>query len=125
VRDARIPAVKLAAPAFEWALICDLIPVETTSVTVRRDAARAVGGFCPRLRMAEDREFLIRVRNMSYRQDQATTHGFRSTASTILNERGFRGEIIEAALAHQDEDEIRRAYNRALYLPQRKNLMQD
>ena len=121
MRDARIPAVKLAAPAFEWALMCDLIPVKTTSVTVRRDAARAVGGFCPRLRMAEDREFLIRVRNMSYRQDQATTHGFRSTASTILNERGFR----EAALAHQDEDEIRRAYNRALYLPQRKNLMQD
>jgi glycosyltransferase involved in cell wall biosynthesis len=60
-REARIPALKLAAPAFEWALICDLIPVEATSITVRRDVADAVGGFCPSLRLTEDREFLIRV----------------------------------------------------------------
>ena len=60
-REARIPAVKLAAPAFEWALICDLIPVEATSITVRRDAALAAGGFCERLRLTEDREFLIRL----------------------------------------------------------------
>ena len=60
-RDARVPAVRLAAPAFEWALMCDLVPVEATSITVRRDAALAVGGFCERLRLAEDREFLIRL----------------------------------------------------------------
>jgi hypothetical protein len=60
-RAAHIPAVKLTASAFEWALICDLIPVEATSITVRRDAAHAVGGFCPRLRLTEDREFLIRI----------------------------------------------------------------
>jgi glycosyltransferase involved in cell wall biosynthesis len=60
-REARIPAVRLAAPAFEWALICDLAPVEATSITVRREAALAVGGFCERLRLIEDREFLIRL----------------------------------------------------------------
>jgi glycosyltransferase involved in cell wall biosynthesis len=60
-REARIPAVRLAAPAFAWALICDLVPVEATSITVRRDAALATGGFCDRLRFAEDREFLIRL----------------------------------------------------------------
>lgn len=60
-REARVPAVTLAAPAFAWALICDLIPVEATSITVRRDAALAVGGFCERLRRAEDREFLVRL----------------------------------------------------------------
>jgi glycosyltransferase involved in cell wall biosynthesis len=60
-RHARVPTVRLAAPAFEWALICDLIPVEATSMTVRRDAALAVGGFCERLRLTEDREFLIRL----------------------------------------------------------------
>jgi integrase len=65
------------------------------------------------------------LRNMGYSKDHATAHGFRSTASTILNERGFSGDVIEAALAHQDEDEIRRVYNRALYLPERKKLMQD
>ncbi len=60
-REARVPAIELAAPAFEWALICDLIPVEATSITVRRDAALAAGGFCERLRLTEDREFLIRL----------------------------------------------------------------
>ena len=60
-REASIPAVRLAPAAFEWALIADLIPVEATSMTVRRAAARAVGGFCPTLRLTEDREFLIRL----------------------------------------------------------------
>src|SRR3984957_4335787 len=60
-RDAVIPAVTLAAPAFEWALICDLVPVEATSITVRRAPALAAGGFCERLRLTEDREFLIRL----------------------------------------------------------------
>jgi len=60
-REARIPAVRLAGPAFEWALICDLVPVEATSITVRREAALAAGGFCERLRLIEDREFLIRL----------------------------------------------------------------
>jgi glycosyltransferase involved in cell wall biosynthesis len=60
-RDAVIPAVKLAAAAFEWALICDLVPVEATSITVRRAAALGAGGFCERLRLTEDREFLIRL----------------------------------------------------------------
>jgi glycosyltransferase involved in cell wall biosynthesis len=60
-REARIPDVTLAAPAFEWALVCDLIPVEATSITVRRAAARAIGGFCEALRLSEDREFLIRL----------------------------------------------------------------
>lgn len=58
---ALLPDVKLASPAFEWALICDLIGVETSSVTLRADAARAAGGFCKALRRTEDREFLIRL----------------------------------------------------------------
>jgi glycosyltransferase involved in cell wall biosynthesis len=60
-REARIPAIGLAAPAFAWALICDLIPVEATSITVRRVPALAAGGFCERLWLTEDREFLIRL----------------------------------------------------------------
>jgi glycosyltransferase involved in cell wall biosynthesis len=60
-REARIPPVSLGAPAFAWALICDLIPVEATSITVRRVPALAAGGFCERLRLTEDREFLIRL----------------------------------------------------------------
>jgi glycosyltransferase involved in cell wall biosynthesis len=60
-REARIPNVKLTAPAFEWALTCDLFPVESSGMTVRRAPAQAVGGFCPDLRYSEDRELLIRL----------------------------------------------------------------
>jgi glycosyltransferase involved in cell wall biosynthesis len=60
-REARVPDVTLRREAFEWALICDLVPVEASSMTVRRDDAVAAGGFCPTLRLAEDREFLIRL----------------------------------------------------------------
>jgi glycosyltransferase involved in cell wall biosynthesis len=60
-REARIPDVTLAGPAFEWALTCDLFPVESSGMTVRRAATQAVGGFCPELRYSEDRELLIRL----------------------------------------------------------------
>ncbi|HMF26398.1 MAG TPA: glycosyltransferase family 2 protein [Pseudolabrys sp.] len=58
---ALLPDVKLASPAFEWAMICDLVGVECTSITVRTEDARKVGGFCPELRRTEDREFLVRL----------------------------------------------------------------
>jgi glycosyltransferase involved in cell wall biosynthesis len=60
-REARIPDIAFSPPAFEWALLCDLIPVEATSITVRREAAVQIGGFAPSLRLTEDREFLIRL----------------------------------------------------------------
>lgn len=50
-------------------------------------------------------------------------HGLRSIASTTLNEQGFDGDLIEAALSHQDQNEVRRAYNRTQYLERRKALM--
>ncbi|BCG08348.1 DUF4102 domain-containing protein [Buttiauxella agrestis] len=50
-------------------------------------------------------------------------HGLRSIASTALNEEGFNADVIEAALAHTDKDEVRRAYNRSTYLNQRRDLM--
>lgn len=64
------------------------------------------------------------LRRMGYAQNEITAHGFRSSASTILNERGVNPDVIEAALGHQDENAIRRAYNRATYWPERVKLMQ-
>jgi integrase len=64
------------------------------------------------------------LRRLGYTKEEMSPHGFRSAASTILNERGFNSDVIEAALAHQDENEIRRAYNRATYWPERVKLMQ-
>ena len=54
-----------------------------------------------------------------------TPHGIRSTASTILNEKGFGRDAIERQLAHTERDEIRAAYNHADYLPERKLMMQE
>jgi integrase len=65
------------------------------------------------------------LRRMGYSKDEATAHGFRTSASTILNERGYNADVIEAALAHEEEDEVRGAYNRATYLRERVTLMQD
>jgi len=54
-----------------------------------------------------------------------TGHGFRAVASTILNEMGkFRSDVIEKQLAHGEPNEVRSAYNRAEYLPERKKMMQ-
>lgn len=65
------------------------------------------------------------LRRMGYSRDEMCAHGFRASASTILNERGYNPDVIETALAHQDEDETRRAYNRARYWPERVKLLQD
>ena len=75
-------------------------------------------------RQLSENTFNTALRRMGYEKHEVTAHGFRSTASTILNNRGFDPEVIEAALAHQDKNEIRRTYNRATYFNQRVTLMQ-
>lgn len=55
---------------------------------------------------------------------KATAHGFRATASTILNEKNFRADIIEKQLAHGERNKVRASYNHAQYLPDRKDMMQ-
>lgn len=53
-----------------------------------------------------------------------TPHGMRATASTILNEMGFRGDIIERQLSHVERNEVRRAYNHAEFMDDRRAMMQ-
>lgn len=60
------------------------------------------------------------LRRMGFSKTEATSHGFRATASTLLNESGrWNPDAIEAELAHIGADEIRKAYHRALYLDER------
>ncbi|PLK47287.1 integrase arm-type DNA-binding domain-containing protein [Uliginosibacterium sp. TH139] len=54
-----------------------------------------------------------------------TGHGFRAVASTILNEQGYRPDVIERQLAHCEQNEVRGAYNRAEYLKERRTMMQE
>jgi len=49
-----------------------------------------------------------------------TVHGLRATASTFLNDNGYRADVIEAQLAHQERNQVRRAYNHAEYWDERK-----
>lgn len=58
-------------------------------------------------------------------KDKATSHGFRATASTILNESGlFERDVIERQLAHQERNRVRAAYDHAEHLPARRKMMQ-
>ena len=52
-----------------------------------------------------------------------SAHGFRATASTMLNEMGFRPEIIERQLAHAERNKTRASYNRAEHLSERRAMM--
>lgn len=65
------------------------------------------------------------LRRLGYGTDEMCAHGFRASASTILNERGNDPRVIEAALAHVDQNEVRRAYNRSQYWDGRVKLLQD
>lgn len=53
-----------------------------------------------------------------------TGHGFRAVASTLLNELGYRPDVIERQLAHAEKNSVRAAYHRSQYLEERKAMMQ-
>lgn len=62
------------------------------------------------------------IKRMGYK-NKLVAHGLRSLGSTVLNEEGFAPDIIEAALAHVDKNQVRSAYNRTDYLARRKVMM--
>jgi integrase len=76
----------------------------------------------PRTTMSEN-TFLRVIDVMGYK-GESTGHGFRSVASTLLNEHQFRRDVIERQLAHAERDSVRKAYNFAEYLPERADMMQ-
>ena len=75
-------------------------------------------------RPLSDNALLAALRRMGYAQGTLTVHGFRSTASTLLNEQGNNRDWIERQLAHGERDGVRAAYNYAEYLPERRKMMQ-
>ena len=64
------------------------------------------------------------LRRLGYTNEEATGHGFRTTASTLLNEQGFDPDAIELQLAHKPRNRVRAAYNRAQKLAERRTMMQ-
>ena len=75
-----------------------------------------------------DMALLNGIRRMGFSKEEMTIHGFRAMFSTILNEKklewGFDGDIIEAQLAHKEQNTVRDAYNHASYLDKRRELLQ-
>ena len=74
-------------------------------------------------RIMSENTLLYAMYRMGY-HSKATVHGFRATASTILNEMGFRPDVIERQLAHAERNKVRAAYHRSEYLDDRRQMMQ-
>jgi integrase len=64
------------------------------------------------------------LRRLGYSSEDMTGHGFRSIASTLLNEQGWNRDAIERQLAHSERDAVRAAYNYAEHLSERRKMMQ-
>lgn len=64
------------------------------------------------------------LRRMGYTGEEMTWHGFRTIASTLLNEQGWHPDLIELQLAHAERNSVRAAYNKAQRIPERRKMMQ-
>ncbi len=64
------------------------------------------------------------LRRIGYPGDEMTAHGFRTLASTLLNEQGVHPDLIELQRAHAERNTVRAAYNRAQRLAERREMMQ-
>lgn len=107
------------------------VPLSTQAIAILSDVWNLSDNgqlVLPSIRSARkpisENAFNSALRRMGYAKHEMVAHGFRATASTILNERGVNPDVIEAALAHQDENAVRRAYNRATYWTERVRLAQ-
>ncbi|MGZ8236550.1 MAG: tyrosine-type recombinase/integrase [Methylobacter sp.] len=75
-------------------------------------------------RPMSDNTIRTALKTLGYDSDTMTAHGFRTTASTLLNEQGWSPDAIERQLCHMPRDAVRAAYNRAQYLEERRRMMQ-
>jgi integrase len=75
-------------------------------------------------RPMSDNTIRTALKTLGYDSDVMTAHGFRTTASTLLNEQGWSPDAIERQLCHMPRDQVRAAYNRAQYLEERRRMMQ-
>ncbi len=107
-----------------------IVPLSKQALAIL-EQLRTIGGGSRFLFPGRNRDKPISNNTMLYAlyrlgyKGKMTGHGFRAVASTTMNESGlFRPDVIERQLAHCERDEVRGAYNRAEYLPERRKLMQ-
>jgi integrase len=109
-----------------------IVPLSRQSIALLQELRQYSGkgqllfpGFRNCARPLSDATLLNALRHMGFAKEVMTVHGFRSMASTLLNERGYNRDWIERQLAHGERDKIRAAYNYAEYLPERRRMMQE
>ena len=124
-REWRIPAerMKMKAP--------HIVPLSLQAAAIMRELQPITGtgryvfpGARTAKRPMSENTVNAALRRLGYAKDEMTGHGFRSMASTLLNEAGWNRDAIERQLAHAERDEVRAAYNYAEHLPERKRMMQ-
>lgn len=107
-----------------------IVPLSTQALAILRELHALTGNgkylfpsVRSKTRPISENTLNAALRRLGYSKDEATTHGFRSTASTLLNERGWNRDAIERQLAHVERNNVRGAYNFAEYLPERRKMM--
>ena len=121
----RIPGTRMKMGALH------IVPLSRQALAILRDLqplARGGRYLFPSLRTRErpisDNTINAALRRLGYSHDEQTGHGFRTMASTLLNEQGFAPDVIELQLAHTERNKVRAAYNKAQRLPERRKMMQ-
>lgn len=138
LRGARWPEFDLEAAV--WSIPAErmkmrklhFIPLSRQSVVILTDLQRITGNapyLFPSLRTVKkplsENTFNAALRRLGYAQSEATAHGFRASASTLLNEsKLWHADAIERQLAHLDKDETRAVYARGAYWDERVRMMQ-
>lgn len=108
-----------------------IVPLSTQAITLLQELKAYTGNgkyVFPSVRTSKrpmsENTVLGALRRLGYTTDEMTGHGFRSMASTLLNEQGWNRDAIERQLAHGERNNVRAAYNYAQYLPERHKMMQ-
>ena len=121
----RIPAARMKMGAEH------VVPLSRQAIRLLSEIERLTGGgnlVFPGLRSSDrpisDNTLNAALRRLGFAADEMTAHGFRSMASTCLNETGFPPDVIELQLAHAHRNKVRAAYNRAERLEERRQMMQ-
>ena len=124
-REWRIPAARMKMREQH------IVPLATQSVAILRELQPVTGRGryvfpSPRSsdRPMSENAITAALRRMGYTGQEMTWHGFRSIASTCLNEQGWQPDLIELQLAHAERNEVRAAYNKAQRLAERRTMMQ-
>lgn len=128
-----IPVKRMKAPTHikEANLTVHHVPLSRQAIEVFKAIQPLTGNFkyvFPSARGASrhmsENAIRVALRTMGYENGTMTAHGFRGMASSLLNEQGWNPDAIEKQLAHKDSNQIRAAYNRTEYLPERIRMMQ-